>query len=81
MAVEAELSVLRRDIKLTSAPKKQAMELMRRKIEARTKPARDTHCCLGLRARLLGADWALDNRRPVSACGSHETPSWPLPRR
>ena len=33
MEVEAELSVLRRDIKLTSAPKKQAMELMRRKIE------------------------------------------------
>jgi hypothetical protein len=39
MEVEAELSVLRRDIKLTSAPKKQAMELMRRKIEVRTKPA------------------------------------------
>ena len=35
LEVEAELSVLRRDIKLTSAPKKQAMELMRRKIEAR----------------------------------------------
>lgn len=42
MEVEAELSVLRRDIKLTSAPKKQAMELMRRKIEARTKPAADS---------------------------------------
>lgn len=33
--MEEELSLLRRDIKLTSAPKKQAMELMRRKIEAR----------------------------------------------
>jgi hypothetical protein len=33
--VEEELSLLRRDIKMTSAPKKQAMELMRRKIEAR----------------------------------------------
>ena len=39
MEVEAELSVLRRDIKLTSAPKKQAMELMRRKIEVRLCPA------------------------------------------
>ena len=39
MEVEAELSVLRRDIKLTSAPKKQAMEFMRRQIEARLCPA------------------------------------------
>lgn len=30
--------MLRRDIKLTSAPKKQAMELMRRKIEVRNEP-------------------------------------------
>jgi hypothetical protein len=33
--VEEELSLLQRDIKMTSAPKKQAMEMMRKKIEAR----------------------------------------------
>jgi hypothetical protein len=33
--VEEELSLLQRDIKMTSAPKKQAMELMRKKIEVR----------------------------------------------
>lgn len=32
---EEELHLLRRDIKLTSLPKRQAMELLRRKIEAR----------------------------------------------
>ena len=37
-AMEAELSLLRRDMKLTSAPKKQAMELMRRKIEVSASP-------------------------------------------